>query len=132
MNLKAIALEELNKIQSKRRREDAIEIFELVSDIIPDPPYILEKNSIGFGHYHYVNKTNEGDMCIFGITPAKAHITLYFAVQGLSPYEDLLSQLGAYRRGKICLYISNFSKIDKEVFKKLVSNYYNDVEKDEA
>lgn len=82
---------------------------------------------IGFGDYHYVNKTNEGDMPILGVVAAKAHVTVYFTVSGLDPYLHLLEQIGKFRRGKICLYISNMDKIDHDVFKTLVSSYYHDV-----
>lgn len=126
MDYKEKAMQVLNNIEQNRRREDAIKILESVIDIIPDPPIVYEDKSIIFGDYHYVNKTNEGDMCIFGITPAKAHITLYFAVLGLDPYQDLLEKLGKYKRGKICLYITNFDKIDLKVFRELVEKHYLD------
>lgn len=126
MNSKEKAIEAFEKIEQKRRREDALRILTTVMDVVSDPPYVYDDKSVGFGNYHYINKTNEGDMCILGITPAKAHITIYFAVQGLDPYKDLLDKLGHYKRGKICLYLSNFDKVNLDIFNELVKNYYAD------
>lgn len=91
-------------------------------------PKLWDNKMVGFGDYHYVNKTNEGDMPITGFVVAKAHITLYFTVQGLDPYNDLLLNLGKYRRGKVCLYISNMNSIDEDALTILIHQYYADIE----
>ena len=117
----------LNKIESSKRRRDALDIFDIMVENIPDKPKQWERNVVGFGDYHYVNKTNEGDMPIIGLVPAKAHITLYFAVGGLDKYNEYLGRIGKYKRGKICLYISNLEKVDKVVLANLIKHYYQDV-----
>lgn len=119
-------IKRLEDIEHKRRRNDAIQIINIIRDVTGVEPRLWQDNLPGFGDYHYVNKTNEGDMPILSLAIAKAHITVYFAVMGLDPYKGLLEQLGQHRRGKICLYISNMEKIDLEVFKTLVKKSYED------
>lgn len=121
------ALSIIEAIENPRRKSDALEILDLMNEVITDNVRVWENKYIGFGHYHYVNKTNEGDMPVLSMVPAKAHMTLYFTVGGLKHYQDYLDQLGQYRQGKICLYISNMSKINKDVFRSLITKYYEDV-----
>ncbi len=117
----------LNQIDHERRRRDAFDLLELIDKNVPDPPVLWEDKSVGFGDYHYVNKTSEGDMPILAFVPAKAHITVYFTVGGLDPYVDLLDRIGKYKRGKICLYISNLDKVNIDVLEELIQTYYQDV-----
>ncbi|MCH4887878.1 DUF1801 domain-containing protein [Acidaminobacter sp. JC074] len=116
----------IERIPNERRKENAYRIFNIMKDEIDTPPKVWEDKSIGFGDFHYINKTNEGDMPIIAFVAAKAHITIYFAVQGLDPYTDLLDKIGSYRRGKICLYISNMDKINEDVFRKLIHLYFKE------
>ncbi|AIO17998.1 hypothetical protein KQ51_00094 [Candidatus Izimaplasma bacterium HR1] len=117
----------INEVESTKRKKDTHAIFELIKENVPDEPRLWEDTWIGFGDFHYVNKTNEGDMCILGLVAAKAHVTMYFTVGGLDPYKSYLDRLGKYRRGKTCLYISNFDKVDKVVLGDLIKTYYQDV-----
>lgn len=116
----------LNEVEHKTRRNDAIQIVDIIRSVTKVEPRLWNDNNPGFGDYHYVNKTNEGDMPILSLAVAKAHVTIYFAVNGLDPYQSYLSKLGQYRRGKICLYISNMKKINVEVFRELVDVFYKD------
>jgi hypothetical protein len=120
-------IDKLNEIESKRRRDDALAIFEITKRLLPDEPKLWDDKAVGFGDYHYVNKTNEGDMPILGFVPAKAHITMYFTVGGLDPYKHLLEKIGPYKRGKICLYVTNLNKMNLDVFEELIKTYYQDV-----
>ena len=117
----------LNNIPHPKRQKDASWIVTIIAETLKVAPLVWDKKVIGFGDYHYVNNTNEGDMPILGVVAAKAHVTVYFTVSGLDPYVHLLDRIGQYRRGKICLYISNMEKIDLDVFNTLITSYYQDV-----
>ncbi len=119
--------EVLENIEHPRRKNDAIDLFEIMKNNIPKEPKLWERDAIGFGDYHYVNKTNEGDMPILSFVIAKDHLTMYFAVGGLAPYKEYLDKIGPYKRGKICLYVSNLSKLDKDILASLIKVYYQDV-----
>lgn len=119
-------INKLSEIEHKRRRKDALLILETIRQVTQVEPRLWEDGFPGFGRYHYINKTNEGDMPILSLAVAKAHITVYFAVRGLKPYQAYLSDLGQHRRGKICLYISNMDKINMTVFKELIGVAYKD------
>lgn len=122
----------LGKLENKRRREDSLKILEIMRDVINEEVKLWEDHYIGFGDYRYINKTNQGDMPKLAFVTAKAHITIYFAVGGLDPYKEYLDRIGKYRRGKICLYISNMDKIDVDVFRELIRSYWDDVESGKA
>lgn len=119
-------IDRLMKVEHKRRREDAILIVDTIKQVTGVEPRLWDDDFPGFGDYHYINKTNEGDMPILSLAIAKAHVTVYFTVLGLDPYKGYLDKLGQHRRGKICLYISNMDKIDLDVFKDLVKVSYAD------
>ena len=101
----------LNEYEVPKRRKDALELFDLMNEVLEISPKLWDGKIVGYGDYHYVNKTNEGDMPILGFVLAKAHITIYFAVGGLNPYKEELDKIGKYKRGKICLYLSNLDNI---------------------
>ena len=120
-------IDRINEIENEKRRSDMFRLFELINQTIDVEPSLWDRKSIGYGNYHYVNKTNEGDMPILAFVPASAHITIYFTVGGLDPYKDLLDQIGKYKRGKICLYLSNLDKVNDDVLRELIKRYYDDV-----
>jgi hypothetical protein len=75
---------------------------------------------VGFGKYHYVYPSGrEGDWMLISFSPRKQNITLYI-MSGFEQYEELLSTLGKYTRGKSCLYIKRLSDIHLPTLKKLI------------
>ncbi len=119
-------LEFIQSIEHETRKQDCLTLYHMLNDITGLEARLWHEKMIGYGVYHYVNKTNEGDMFMLGYAPAKAHITLYVAVQGLSQYKPLLDKLGPHKTGKVCLYITNFKRIDLNVLKEILTLAYKD------
>ena len=76
---------------------------------------------IGFGSYHYKSdrSTQEGDWPLIGFSPRKAAISLY-VFSGLPEHENLLEDLGKFKRGKACLYINKLSDINQKSLERLI------------
>ena len=91
-----------------------------MQDATKAKPIMWGDSIVGFGIYHYVYASRrEGDWPLTGFAPRKKNITLYI-MAGFEQYEELLSRLGKFSRGKACLYIKRLSDIDIPILKELV------------
>lgn len=119
--------EYINNIEDLNRRQDVIEILNIMKSVTKDEPVMWGTAIIGFGKVHYKYASgHEGDMPILGISNRKNAITLY----GLVYYDLmeknilLLENLGKYKRGKGCLYIKSISEINIDVLKQMIKNSF--------
>jgi uncharacterized protein YdhG (YjbR/CyaY superfamily) len=86
-------------------------------------------NTIGFGTTHYKYPSDrEGDMPLIGFAPRKQALTIYLT-QGVDQYTTLLTQLGKYRTGRICLYINKLADVDLKVLKEVLRQSFQDAKK---
>jgi len=110
----------LTKIENESKRNDSIEICELMSTLTKADPVMWGTSIIGFDSYHYKYASGrEGDWMKIGFSPRKTNLTLYI-MPGFSAYDDLLSKLGKHKTGKSCLYIKKLNDIDRSVLKTLI------------
>lgn len=109
----------LNAIDNQGRREDCLEICEMMTRISGETPK-LWGTIVGFGNYHYVYESGrEGDSFRTGFANRKQDITLYI-MPGYTDFESYLSRLGKHRKGKSCLYFKRLSDIDKTVLEAII------------
>ena len=110
----------LNAIENEQVRQDCFVILEIMQEATKAKPQMWGDSIVGFGTYHYVYASGrEGDWPLTGFAPRKKNITLYI-MAGFEQYEELLSRLGKFSRGKACLYIKRLSDIDMPMLKELV------------
>src|SRR4030042_4630809 len=110
----------LNAIENEQVRQDCFVILEIMQEATKAKPQMWGDSIVGFGTYHYVYASGrEGDWPLTGFAPRKKNITLYI-MAGFEQYEELLSRLGKFSRGKACLYIKRLSDIDIPILKELV------------
>ncbi|MEQ9414568.1 MAG: DUF1801 domain-containing protein [Cyclobacteriaceae bacterium] len=110
----------LNKVKNKQRRVDCFEVLELMKAITREEPKMWGPSIVGFGSYHYVYASGrEGDWMVTGFSPRAQSLTLYI-MAGFDRYEELMQQLGKYKTGKSCLYISKLEDVDISILKKLI------------
>src|SRR5690606_7325671 len=78
---------------------------------------------IGFGKYHYRSErsTQEGDWPLVGFSPRKTALSLY-VYSGAADQDELLKELGKYKMGKGCIYVSKLSDINIEILKKMMGS----------
>lgn len=84
-------------------------------------PKMWGASIIGFGSYHYKSERSrqEGDWPLLGFSPRKAAISRY-VYTGNPEHEYLLKDLGKYKIGKACIYISKLSEINLNALKNLM------------
>ncbi|MCY4539700.1 MAG: DUF1801 domain-containing protein [Chloroflexi bacterium] len=111
----------LDSVKNKRRREDALVLLDVMSEITGEPAEMWGGSIVGFGSYHYVYESGrEGDWFLTGFAPRKQSMTLYI-MPGFEHYEDLLARLGKHRIGRSCLYINKLADVDMDVLRDLVA-----------
>jgi len=121
---KASATAFIKSIENDERRRDSHMLHEMMSDISNEPAKMWGTSIVGYGTYHYKYPSGrEGDTMIIGFSPRKAALTIYF-LDGFEKYTTLLSQLGAYKTGKSCLYIKRLSDVNRETLRQLLAASY--------
>jgi hypothetical protein len=111
----------LATIQDEARRTDCEALAKLMTKATKEPPTMWGSSIVGFGSYHYkYDSGREGDACLTGFSSRKDAISIYLAC--LPKHETLLSQLGAYKAGKGCLYIRRLSDVDPKILEQLIKS----------
>ena len=114
----------LEAIPEEPKRKDSLALVEMMRTITGEEPVMWGEAIVGYGLYHYVYATGrEGDMPKVGFSPRKQALTLYLSY-GFENYQDLLSKLGKYKTGKICLYLKNLADVNMDVLKELILRSY--------
>jgi len=115
----------LNAIENDQVRRDCWVILDMMREATHAEPKMWGESIVGFGTYHYVYASGHvGDWPLTGFSPRKQNITLYIN-SGFDQYSDLLSKLGKYTTGKVCLYIKRLSDIHQPTLAKLVQESVN-------
>lgn len=107
---------------NEQKRKDGFEILELMSQTSGFEAKMWGPSIIGFGKFHYKSERSkqQGDWPIVGFSPRKAAISLYVYC-GTKQQDLLLTKLGKFKMGKVCIYVNKLADIDQEVLKELVS-----------
>lgn len=110
----------LSTVSNKKRRDDSLEVLEIMRDITGKEPKVWGVSIVGFGKYSYQRKNgDEYEWFHVGFSPAKAHLSIYL-MYDISEEAELLNQLGPHKVGKGCLYIKSLADVNREVLKKLI------------
>lgn len=109
------------------RAADCRVLVAMMREATGEEPRMWGPSMIGFGHYHYkYDSGREGDMFVVGFASRKNDISIYI-VPGFSQYTDLLTRLGKYKTGKVCLYVKRLSDIAPDVLRKLIQRSVDDM-----
>lgn len=106
---------------TEQKQEDSLKLIDIMKKLSGHPAKMWGTSMIGFGSYHYKSdrSTQEGDWPLIGFSPRKAAISLY-VFSGLPEHENLLEDLGKFKRGKACLYINKLSDINQKSLERLI------------
>jgi hypothetical protein len=121
----ASAIDFINSVENKRRREDGLVLLDLFKRTTGDEPVMWGESIIGFGSYQYKYKSGrEGEWMLTGFSPRKAHQVIYmmgcYVDEGFDEQDHLFSKLGKHKMGASCLYINKLSDIDISVLEELI------------
>ena len=111
-------------IQEVEKRNDCLNILELMKELTGEPAVLWGKTKVGFGSFRYRGKTSEGDWFHVGFSPRKQDLVLYLHCE-LEKQAVVLEKLGKHKIGKSCLYIKRFEDVHVPTLKKLIKKAYN-------
>jgi hypothetical protein len=109
----------LAAIPDEQKRRDSAVVFDLMGRATGEPPRMWGDSMVGFGDYHYVGRSSEGDWFLAGFSPRKQALTLY-VTGGWDHHDALLAKLGKHSLGKGCLYLKRLDDVDVKVLERLV------------
>ncbi len=106
-------------VDKEQKRQDSFRLIELMQEWSGFEAKMWGPTIIGFGSYHYKYASgHEGDAAMIGFSPRKAEFSLYV----YTPDDDnkkLLSKLGKFKMGKVCIYFKKLDDLNLDVLEKL-------------
>lgn len=113
-------VEFLNTVEHDGRREDAIQLLNIMTKASGFAPRVWGDQMVGFGSYDYTyNSGHSGTWFRTGFAPRKANMVVYI-MPGFKPFEHHLKTLGKHKHSKSCLYLGRLKNIDLKVLEQLV------------
>lgn len=110
----------LNSVENEQKRNDSFLLLELMKKITKEEPKMWGDSIIGFGNYHYKYESGrEGDWFLCGFSPRKQNLSIYLMCN-FDGLEDLLTDLGKYKKSVGCLYIKKLEDINIKVLEKMI------------
>jgi hypothetical protein len=121
------------KLQEPRKGE-AKTVLKMIQSITGKRGELWSNGMIGFGKYHFKSErsSQEADWPLTAFSARKSNITVYVmgSLTAVTKYNSLLKKLGPHRSsGGGCIYITNLSKIDLSILKKIIVASYGDMKK---
>lgn len=106
---------------AEEQRIDAQRLVTLMRKVTGQEPRMWGPTMVGFGSYHYKYASgHEGDSALAAFAARGKDLVVYIA-EDFEGRDDLLSRLGKYRIGKVCLYMRRLADVDLKVLEKLIS-----------
>jgi hypothetical protein len=105
----------LAAVPHDQRRQDALAVSKMMTEITGEKPAMWGPSIVGFGSW----QGPTGEWPIAAFSPRKANLVLYLT-PGFEDYGELLQRLGPHSHGKSCLYLKRLSDVDAKVLRKLV------------
>ncbi len=111
----------LTAIESDARRQDCVQLAELMRRVTGCEPVLWGPSIVGFDRYHYRYASgHEGESCVIGFAARKTDLTLCLAT-GFEGMEALLAQLGKHKVSKACLYLKRLADVQLPVLEQLLT-----------
>ena len=111
----------LESVANKRRREDSLDMLQIMAEATGERAEMWGTSIVGFGSYHYRYASGrEGNMMLTGFAPRKQALTLYI-MGGHERYDELMARLGKHRTGSSCVYINKLADVDLDVLRELIA-----------
>lgn len=115
----------IDQVSNATRREDAHRMLEIMREVTGEEPVMWGPSIVGFGRYHYVYASGrEGDAPAVGFSPRKANLVLYLLNDYEERHPEKMAQLGPYKTGKSCLYLTRLEKVDEKILRFLIKDAY--------
>ena len=110
----------LASIKNDKKRQDTLEIMDMMAEITGSPPIMWGSSIVGFGAYRYHYRSGrQGEWALVSVSPRAKNVTVYI-MPGFSDFEHLMTKLGKYKTGRSCLYLNKLEDVDREVLYELI------------
>ncbi len=111
----------LNNVENQQKREDSFIILDMMREAIGEEPKMWGTSIVGFGSKKYKSSATgrEVNWFVLGFSPRKTSISLYLGID-IQQYADALNQLGKYKAGVGCLYISKLSDVNLNILNEII------------
>lgn len=117
----------IDSVDNASKKEDSYVLLKALEEASGFKAKVWGDNFIiGLGHYTYKRKGGKEEFEWFhlGFAPRKTKLTLYLTFN-LSDMDDLLDNLGKYKRGSGCFYINKLKDIDLDILRKIIDRARN-------
>lgn len=105
-----------------QQRSDCRRLIALLKKVTGQLPTMWGPSIVGFGVYRYTYESGRtGEAPWTGFAVRGRELVVYLRAEG-ETQEALLSRLGKYRLGKVCLYFKRLADLDESVLEQLVAN----------
>lgn len=111
----------MDAIPETQKRNDCLEILDIMKKASGEPPKIWGNAMVGFGEIIYESPATGRQVNWFkiGFAPRKANISLYLTVS-IKEHGEALKKLGKHKTGAGCLYINKLEDIDVKILKGMI------------
>jgi len=114
----------LASVKSKRRRDDARRLLEVMREVTGDAGRIWGASIIGFGVHRYpLANGKAGEICKIGFAPRANALALYLG--DFPEREACLSRLGRHSTGASCIYVPRLDDVESDVLEDLLRRAWN-------
>ncbi len=115
------AVEYITGLTNEKRKAEAEALDVMFRRATGFAPKLWAGKMIGYGRYDYTyDSGHSGSWFATGFAVPDRQITVY-VMPGYTPFDEILSRIGKYRKGKSCLYINKLADIDPDVLEELVT-----------
>ncbi len=112
--------EYIKSLPSEQKIIDAKTSLNLLKKITKLKPRLWSPTLIGFGRYHYKYESgHEGYAAQIAFSPQKTR-QVFYVINDTKIQKKLLTKLGKYKTGKVCLYINKLADIDLDVLEQIL------------
>ncbi len=109
----------LETVEPAKRKEDAYQLVQMMAEVSGEPAVMWGSSIIGFGRYQYQYASgHSGESMRIGFSPRKSALSLYI-MSGFNGYQHLMQNLGKFKTGKSCLYVTRLENIDREILRQI-------------
>lgn len=115
----------LNSVEPEQKRKDGLALLEMFQKVTGEKPVMWGTSIVGFGKYLLKSEKNTqgSEWPLVGFSPRKQNLTLYI-MPGNEDREDVLEELGKYKKSVSCIYLNKLSDADQGVLAKMIENSY--------
>ena len=108
-------------VPDEQRREDALRLSALMSEITGEPPAMWGSSIVGFGRYRYRYASgHEGVSALASFAPRRDDLAIYLIGGFADRHRSVLARLGPCRAGKGCLYVRRLEAVDQAALRELI------------